>query len=43
MHGKDQYAYAYTLFVGESERKRPLERPSRRWDDNVKIDYEELG
>jgi hypothetical protein len=27
---------AYTIFVGKSERKRPLGRPRCRWVDNVK-------
>jgi len=28
--------------VGKSEGKRPLGRPSRRWEDNVKIDLQEV-
>jgi len=39
MYGEDQYAYM--LLMGKSERKRPLERPSGRWHNNVKIDLEE--
>jgi hypothetical protein len=27
---------AYRIFVGKSEGKRPLERPRRRWVDNIK-------
>jgi hypothetical protein len=34
---------AYTIFVGESEGKRPLGRPRRRWENNVKIDLREIG
>jgi len=26
----------YRVMVGKSERKRPLGRPRRRWEDNVK-------
>jgi len=29
--------------VGRPERKRPLERPRRRWDDNIKLDLREIG
>jgi hypothetical protein len=25
------------------EGKRPLERPMRRWEDNIKIDLREMG
>jgi hypothetical protein len=27
---------AYQILIGKSERKRPLGRPRRRWEDNVK-------
>ena len=33
----------YTVLVGKSEGKRPLGRPSRRWEDNIKMDIEEVG
>ena len=29
--------------VGKPERKRPLGRPRLRWEDNIKIDLEEMG
>jgi hypothetical protein len=29
--------------VRKSEGKRPLERPRRRWEDNIKMDLQELG
>jgi hypothetical protein len=29
--------------VGKREGKRSLGRPRRRWDDNVKIDLQEVG
>ena len=29
--------------VGRSEGKRPLGRPRRRWEDNIKMDLEEVG
>jgi hypothetical protein len=28
---------------GEPEGKRPLGRPRRRWEDNLKTDFEEVG
>jgi hypothetical protein len=29
--------------VRKSEGKRPLERPRRRWEDNIKMDLQEMG
>ena len=29
--------------VGKPEGKRPLGRPRRRWDDNIKMDLREAG
>jgi len=34
---------AYRVFVGESEGKRPLGRPRHRWEDNIKMDLQEMG
>ncbi|KAJ4443949.1 hypothetical protein ANN_05738 [Periplaneta americana] len=34
---------AYKLLVGRSEGKRPLGRPRRRWEDNIKMDLREVG
>jgi hypothetical protein len=33
----------YRVFVGKSEGNRPLGRPRRRWDINVKLDLREIG
>jgi hypothetical protein len=33
----------YTVLVGKPEEKGPLGRPSRRWEDNIKIDLKEVG
>jgi hypothetical protein len=33
----------YRVLVGKPERKRPLERPRRRWEDNIKMDLQEVG
>ena len=29
--------------MGKPEGKRPLARPSRRWEDDIKIDFKEVG
>jgi hypothetical protein len=34
---------AYGILVGEPEGKRPLGRPRRRWEDNIKMDLRETG
>ena len=31
------------ILVGKPERKRPLVSPLRRWEDNVKMDLQEVG
>jgi len=31
------------VLVGEPEGKRPLGRPRRRWEDNIKMDLQEVG
>ena len=32
----------YRVLVGKSEGKRPLWRPRRRWEDNIKMDLQEV-
>jgi hypothetical protein len=32
----------YRVLVGKPEGKRPLGRPRRRWEDNIKMDLQEL-
>jgi hypothetical protein len=34
---------AYRVLVGRPEGKRPLERPRRRWEDNIKMGVGEIG
>ncbi|KAJ4448523.1 hypothetical protein ANN_10541 [Periplaneta americana] len=34
---------AYRMLVGRPEGKRPLGRPRRRWEDNIKMDLREVG
>ena len=31
------------VLVGKPEGKRPLGRPRRLWEDNIKMDLEEIG
>ena len=33
---------AYRILVGKPEGKRPLGRPRRRWEDNIKMDLQEV-
>jgi hypothetical protein len=33
----------YMLLVGKPEARRPLERPRRRWLDNIRMDLVEVG
>jgi len=33
----------FRVLVGKPEGKRPLERPRRRWEDNIKMDLQEVG
>jgi len=32
----------YMILVGKPEGKRPLGRPRRRWEDNIKMDLQEV-
>jgi hypothetical protein len=33
---------AYRVLVGKPEGRRPLGRPRRRWEDNIKMDFTEV-
>ena len=33
----------HKVLVGKPEGKRPLGRPRRRWEDNIKMDLQEVG
>ena len=33
----------HRVLVGKPEGKRPLGRPRRRWEDNIKMGLEEVG
>ena len=43
MVGMEEGRGVHKVLVGKPEGKRPLERPSRRWEDNIKMDLEEVG
>jgi len=34
---------AYKILVGKPTGKRPLGKPRRRWEDNIRIDLREIG
>jgi hypothetical protein len=33
----------YTVLIRRAEGKKPLGRPRRRWEDNIKMDLREMG
>jgi hypothetical protein len=33
----------YRVLVGKPEGKRPLGRPRLKWEDNIKMDFQEVG
>ena len=33
----------HRVLVGKTEEKRPLGRPRQKWEDNIKIDLQEVG
>jgi hypothetical protein len=41
MYGGEQSVYRVS--VGKPERKRPLGRPRRRWEDNINMDLLKVG
>jgi hypothetical protein len=40
--GEGRGVYVYRVLVGKPEGKRPLGRPRRTWEDNVKMDLQEV-
>jgi hypothetical protein len=34
---------AYNILVGKPEGKRPLRRPRHRWEDNILMEFLEVG
>ena len=39
----EQSRNAYRVLVGKPGGKRPLERPRRGWEDNIKMNLREMG
>ena len=39
----EQSRNAHRVLVGKLETKKPLERPRRRWEDNIRMDLREVG
>ena len=37
------YGGVHKVLVGKPEIKRPLGRPRRRWEDNIKMDLQDVG
>jgi hypothetical protein len=37
------HRWVYRVLVGTPEVKRPLGRPRRRWEDNIRVDLREIG
>jgi len=33
----------YRVLVGKPEGRRPFGRPRRRWENNIKMDFQEMG
>jgi len=33
----------YNVLVGKSEGKRPMGRPRHRWENNIKMDLQDVG
>ena len=34
---------SFKILIGAPAGKRPLGRPSRRWEDNIRMDLKEIG
>jgi hypothetical protein len=41
-HGVEERRGVYRVSVGMPEGKRPLGRPRRRWEDNIKMELREI-
>ena len=40
---RGEWRGVYGVLVGKPEGKRPLGRPRRKWEDNLKMDLQEVG
>ena len=34
---------AFKMLTGKTSGKRPLRRPRRKWEDNIRMDIKEIG
>jgi hypothetical protein len=41
--GEENGRGVYRVLVGKSEGNRPLGRPRYRWENNIKMDLQEVG
>ena len=41
--GMEEGRSAFKILTSKTTRKRSLGRPRRRWEDNIRIDLEEIG
>ena len=41
-YGGEERRGVFSVLVGKPEGKRPLRRPRRRWEDNIKMDLQEV-
>jgi hypothetical protein len=42
--GTEKFQFTWvSVLVGEPKGKRPLGRPRHRWEDNIKMDLQEVG
>ena len=41
--GMEEGSGVHKVLVGKPEGKRPLGRPRRRWENNIKMDLQEIG
>ena len=39
----DDHRSAFKILTGKPTGKRPLGRPKRRWEDNIRLDLEDIG
>ena len=37
-----EHMSAFKILIGKATGKRPLEKPRRRWEDNIRMELEEI-
>jgi hypothetical protein len=42
-YGTEERRRVYRISMGKPEGKRPLGRPRGRWEDNIRMDLQEVG